>query len=468
MIWLNISNMWITNDDHGYKSGTTVPDSEGDAVSTAAPSRRLLAFEALKIRHFRYLLVSDFFQMLGFNTRLMVQGWIVLELTDSDGWVGLVAGLPAIPVIILALFGGAISDRVNRRVIQIWTFLLLALSGYVLGLLVQTEAIRLWHLIAMAFPVSMMATLRMTAGSAMVIDVVGRGRIFGANTLSTALGNVGRFVGPGVGGWVLANHGAGIAFYGIGSLLLLSAVLIWFVKVENPPISGQKKSLMEDFKLGIRYISGTPELRWLSVLALAVMFVGMAMPLFPRWSRDVLGTGAEGYGFILAAGGVGGLVGAAALIFAPPFNQLARVLVIVVAIYSLAIIGFAFTSSLIMAALAYSVIGATVAWWANTVRTMFQLASKDEMRGRVMSLFGLISQTIAFGWLIGGLVSEAIGPPDDTHTLRCLSVLPVFLRVRAFCRLEVGWTVGFPRQKYCLRENRSVARYQRCTSSSTS
>lgn len=174
------------------KAGTTAPDSEGDAVSTAAPSRRLLAFEALKIRHFRYLLVSDFFQMLGFNTRLMVQGWIVLELTDSDGWVGLVAGLPAIPVIILALFGGAISDRVNRRVIQIWTFLLLALSGYVLGLLVQTEAIRLWHLIAMAFLVSMMTTLRMTADSAMVVDVVGRWRIFGANALSTALGNVGK------------------------------------------------------------------------------------------------------------------------------------------------------------------------------------------------------------------------------------------------------------------------------------
>jgi len=119
------------------------------------------------------------------------------------------------------------------------------------------------------------------------------------------------------------------------------------------------------------------------------------------------------------------------LIFAPPFNQLARVLVIVVAIYSLAIIGFAFTSSLIMAALAYSVVGATVAWWANTVRTMFQLASKDEMRGRVMSLFGLISQTIAFGWLIGGLVSEAIGPQ---MTLILSAVLAFALYFFAYVR----------------------------------
>ena len=269
------------------RTGSTKPDSAGDAPKTPPANRRLLALEALKIPSFRFLVAADFFGFIGFNTRMMVQGWVVLELTNSDGWVGLVAGLPAIPVIALALFGGAISDRVNRRVTQMWTFVLLALSGFVLGLLIETDSIQLWHLIAIAFPVAMLATLRMTAGGAMVVDVVGRERIFGANALSTALGNVGRFVGAGLGGWVIANHGAGITFYAIGVLLLISAGLLWFVKVENPRTSESKKSLMEDFKLGIRYISGTPELRWLALLALAVMFAGMTIPLIPRWTRDV-------------------------------------------------------------------------------------------------------------------------------------------------------------------------------------
>jgi MFS family permease len=239
------------------ESDTAAPVTEPGMTSKSIPAnRRLLALEVLKISNFRFLLASDFFQMISFNTRLMVQGWIVLELTNSDGWVGLVAGLPTIPVIALALFGGAISDRVNRRVLQLWTFSLLALSGYVLGYLVQSDSIQLWHLVAMSFPVALLATLRMTAGSAMVVDVVGRERIFGANALSTALGNVGRFVEPGIGGWVLANHGSGIAFYGIGTLLLFSAGLMWFVKVENPVASESKKSLVEDTKLGIRYISG--------------------------------------------------------------------------------------------------------------------------------------------------------------------------------------------------------------------
>ncbi|MEE8046325.1 MAG: MFS transporter, partial [Dehalococcoidia bacterium] len=137
------------------KATSTTPDSVGDAVEKTPSSRRLLALETLKIPSFRFLIAADFFGFIGFNTRLMVQGWVVLELTNSDGWVGLVAGLPAIPVIALALFGGAISDRVNRRVIQMWTFVLLALSGFVLGLLIETDSIQLWHLIAIAFPVAM-------------------------------------------------------------------------------------------------------------------------------------------------------------------------------------------------------------------------------------------------------------------------------------------------------------------------
>ncbi|HIM60210.1 MAG TPA: hypothetical protein EYM41_06490, partial [Dehalococcoidia bacterium] len=84
----------------------------------APPNRQLVALEALKIRSSRFLFIADFFGFLGFNTRMMVQGWVVLELTHSDGWVGLAAGLPTIPVIALAMFGGAITDRFNRRVIQ--------------------------------------------------------------------------------------------------------------------------------------------------------------------------------------------------------------------------------------------------------------------------------------------------------------------------------------------------------------
>jgi len=152
-----------------------------------------------------------------------VQGWVVLELTHSDGWVGLAAGLPTIPVIALAMFGGAITDRFNRRVIQMWSFTLLAITGFLTGILIDTDVIQLWHILVIAFPVAVVITLRMTAGVALVVDIVGRERVFGANAVSTAVTNIGRFAGPAIGGWILAQYRADKAFYFVGFALLLAA-----------------------------------------------------------------------------------------------------------------------------------------------------------------------------------------------------------------------------------------------------
>lgn len=203
------------------------------------------------------------------------------------------------------------------------------------------------------------------------------------------------------------------------------------IRIENPVKADKSKSLLADFKLGITYIVGTPELRWLAVLALSILAAGISMPLVPRWARDVIGSEADGYAVILVGGGVGGLIGAIALMLAPPFKQLAKLLVVVAVVWSIAMVDFSFTTTLIPAAIAFGIQGGAVVWWANTIRTMFQLAARDDMRGRVMSLFGLISQAIALGWMLGGALSELIGPQ---LTFLVSAALVVTLYVFAYAR----------------------------------
>ena len=142
--------------------------------------------------------------------------------------------------------------------------------------------IQLWHIVVVAFPSALLATLRMTAGSAMVVDVVGRQLVFGANAASTAITNIARFAGPALGGWLLAKHGADIAFYFVFFSLTTCAIFLWFIRTENPVKADKSKLLLVDFKLGITYIVGTPELRWLAVLALSILAAGISMPLVPR------------------------------------------------------------------------------------------------------------------------------------------------------------------------------------------
>ena len=102
-------------------------------------------------------------------------------------------------------------------------------------------------------------------------------------------------------------------------------------------------------------------------------------------------------------------MGAVTLMMTPPIKRLARTLIIVALVWSIDIIAFSFTSTLWAAALAWVINIATVAWWANTPRTMFQLAAKDEMRGRVMGVRMLAVYGLPVGLVVGGWLIERYG-----------------------------------------------------------
>ena len=141
-----------------------------------------------------------------------------------------------------------------------------------------------------------------------------------------------------------------------------------------------------------------------------LMFAGAYFPMVPRIARDSLGVGADGYGSILAAQGIGAFAGTAALLASGNLRAIGRILLIASLVFSALLVAFAYVNSLAMAWIVAFGIGAVIPWWANTLRTAFQIPTSDEMRGRVMALFALATQAILFGWLIGGITSELIGP----------------------------------------------------------
>ena len=112
-------------------------------TSKEARPGRLAALETLKIASFRYLLVDNTFAMLGFQARMMAQAWLVLEMTDSDAWVGAANGVPAIPVIFLALFGGVLADRMNRRLMLVWSRLIFAALGLLTAVMISAGVMEL-------------------------------------------------------------------------------------------------------------------------------------------------------------------------------------------------------------------------------------------------------------------------------------------------------------------------------------
>ena len=380
----------------------TEPDTE--------ESSRGAILSVLRIPSFRWLIADNAFGATGFQAITMVQAWVVLELTDSDAWVGAVNGLPAIPAAGVVLFAGVMADRIDRRILLVWGRIAMAVIGLAMGLLVAAGVVSAWQLLLLATVFTIARVVAVVASQTLVVDVVGRKRLFIGNAVYGTTFNLAFFAGPAIGGLLIAEFGSDTAFLAAGLVLVIAAGAAFFIRIPPRDPTPRESSVMDDLRAGIAYVRKDPALRWLAAMAMFLMFAGVYFPMVPRIARDSLGVEAGGYGSILAAQGVGAFAGTAALLASGNLRAIGRILLIASLVFSALLVAFAYVNSLAMAWIVAFGIGAVIPWWANTLRTAFQIPTSDEMRGRVMALFALATQAILFGWLIGGVASELIGP----------------------------------------------------------
>ena len=402
-----------------------------DRLPRAPSWAKLAAVSTLRAPRFPYLLLDNVFGMVGFHLRTMAQAWLVLRMTDSDAWVGLANGLPAIPVAVLALFGGVLADRADRRTLLVWARLTFAVCGVATAALISTGAIELSHVIVLAFVAAAAASFGVTLSQTLVVDIVGRDRVFSANAFFGMAMTVSAVVGPASGGVLIARFGVEAAFYAVAVFVASAAVFASLVRVGGPAPRCRDTSVMDDLRAGLRYAMATPALRWLLLLGFLLVFAGMYLPLVPRYVRDVLGAGPEGYGTLLAAMGLGGLVGSATLIVAGNVRSLALLLVASAVLFLALMVVFAFSTTLLLSSAVSFGFGILIVWWSTAVRTAFQITAADEMRGRVMGLLAVNVQMLTLAWLAGGLSSELIGP---RATMILGAAVTAFFYVVAYAR----------------------------------
>jgi predicted MFS family arabinose efflux permease len=160
---------------------------------------------------------------------------------------------------------------------------------------------------------------------------------------------------------------------------------------------------------GFRYVRKTPHIAWLLVITLAAFAHSAFQPLLPLYARDVLKTGAAGFGLLTGAFGVGLFAGAFLLALMPDVKRRGRVVLVSALAGDAAMALFGFSRIFPLSLALVFVIGFAGAYWGNALVTMLQSMSSDEMRGRVMSIFSIAAEFGALGWLAGGALAQAIG-----------------------------------------------------------
>ncbi|MCH7594208.1 MAG: MFS transporter [Chloroflexi bacterium] len=388
---------------------TAVEAGIGKESAHAGSGGGSTALEVLRMRDFRYLFVANILVFMVFQMRNVVQAWLALELTDSQAWVGIIAGSPAIAVILLSLAGGVASDRWSKRTILMWVRGSMAVVNLIVGYLVAIEVISIWHLLALSMVQGGAVAFGMPASQTIVHDVVGRKRLLTAISLNQSLATTGAIIGPALGGVLLGVAGIAPVYFLIAVIYVPAVAATWRIttnKRAEPPV---KTSAIADLKEAIAFVRSSPVLRPLIIMNILGLMAGFIFPIIPIYARDVLDVGELGLGAMMAAMSAGMAAGALTLALIGEVKRKGWLLFLSLVLGDPAAIAFGFSRDFYLSLSLLFIFGVSAGLYLSTLSTVFQTHSPDYLRGKIMSIYALTLQLFPLGWMIGGIAAQTLG-----------------------------------------------------------
>jgi MFS family permease len=363
------------------------------ATTTApiAPSRfRLRLPDSLSVlaeNDYRTVWIGQAISMVGTWMQIVAQGILVLRLWDNAFALGALNFANAIPSLLVMLFGGVLADRADKRRILISTQAVMMLLALVVGVLVVTDGIHYWMLIVATVVLGVAFGYDMPAYQAFMPDLVPPEKI--ALNSSTFHGT--RMLGPAMAGILIGAFGLATAYFLNAASFVAVILSLLIIKYRPlPRVGGPAMSAIEGLKEGLRHARGRPNLRAMLLLtALNTTFLfPIVAVLTPFYVKNVLHAGPGVLGAMWAGSGLGGMMGAAVLIW---WNNTARVARIYLAAV-LAPMGLVILALVHMPVVAIAVLPfVSFAFSAQLglIQTMIQESTPAQFRGRVMSLHGI-------------------------------------------------------------------------------
>ncbi|HKB28122.1 MAG TPA: MFS transporter [Candidatus Limnocylindrales bacterium] len=371
-------------------------------------------FPALRSPVYRRFLLAAMVATVGGFMQSTAQGWLVLEITNSPGLLGVVAAAAGLPTLFLAAVAGVLADRLDRRRLLVATNLAGALFAAILALLTTLDAVEYWEVLVLAFLNGVALTVQMPATQAVVSTIVDRTSIGNAVALNSAQYNLARILAPAVAGIAIAAGGLAIGFWVNAVALLLVAVLLSGLAIPGPrELDRVQAALWRDLNDGLRYVAANRVLAIVVVLpAVPALFVLNYLTFIPVYARDILETGPLGLGLLTGSIGVGALVGALSVATLRPSGGSGRLMLTGLAVVAAGLSAFALSRSLPLSMLALAVMGAFQVTYYSTTNTLIQVLSPARLRGRILSLYVLTSiGLIPIANLVGGAIAERTGVP---------------------------------------------------------
>ena len=347
--------------------------------------------------------------MAGMQMQMLARGYLVYELTDSASLLGIVSAGSAVPMLVLALFGGAIADRFERkRLIQIGQ-VVVALLALLVGVAIAMEWVQWYHLLIASLVQGSIWSFMMPARQAIIPQIVGPERIGNAMALNAAGMSAMTLSAPALAGGLYALTGPANVYFVIVGLSIVAVVMTTLISSPTGAATTSRRSMMNDIGAGLTYIRGNQMVLVLLLMGLATTLLASPFRmLLPVFVVDIYGRGPDSMGLLIAIMGGGSLAGS--LVIAALGNWRRGLLLIAGAFASgLALILIALFPIYAVGAAIMLLVGIGDSGRRTINMGLIMEVVDDRYRGRVMSVFMMNFGLMPLGVLPAGLATDALG-----------------------------------------------------------
>lgn len=339
-------------------------------------------------------------------------GWLAWELSHSPLWLGIVAAADLAPMLVLSPFAGAITDRHTPLKQLRFTESLLFLQSFALFAFMLADLLSIWLLVVLSLWSGLVYPFHQAARHSVVPAIVPRVDFPTAIALDSALFQVSRFIGPSIAAIIIPLFGVGGTFFAhaLGSTVYLFALFkLNYPAPTRKPSEG--RSILSDVKEGMAYVAGDIGI-WPLFLLLSVASVLLrpVQDMMPGFAGEVFQSGAVGLAWLTSSMGIGAAVSAIWIASRGRLKGLTMVVFTGFLGLIVATLAFILSPALWIGVIFSGLSGFTLNTMSTSIQALVQSSLPDHMRGRVMSLYGMIWRGApAVGAVVAGLAAEQIG-----------------------------------------------------------
>ncbi len=368
---------------------------------------------ALRYREFRSYLGMRFFFTFAYQMQAVIIGFHIYYLTKDPLALGLIGLCEAIPAIGIALYGGYVADKSEKRGLLLKIFSGVLLCSVIM-LIITSQRMHAYVptsyivpiMYSMIFGVGLARGFFGPATFSLMAQILPKELYANGSTWSSSFWQMASILGPLTGGLVYAFYGITPTYIVIISFIVLALTCIFFLKVHLPTFI-PKESIVKSLKEGINFVFKSKMMLAAISLDLFSVFFGGAVALLPVFAEDILKVGSEGLGYMRAAASIGAVITMLAMTKFSPMNKPWRNLLIAVTGFGLSIICYGLSTSFYLTLFFLFCEGAFDSVSVVIRSTIMQLLTPDQMRGRVSAVNSMfIGSSNEIGAFESGLTAK--------------------------------------------------------------